>query len=61
MLENWGKVSFDEAIHLFSTFFSANSIYTKNISSFEAMVQVRNYAVNIIRDIEEKKFSMILL
>ena len=61
LLKNWGKVSFDEAIHLFSTFFSANNFYTKNVSSFEAMEQVREYAVKIIADINTKKFSMILL
>ena len=62
LLQNWTNVQYDEALYLLSYFYSANNIFTRsNISNFQAMEKVREYATTIIEKIDEGKFAMILL
>jgi len=56
----WENVEYDEALHLLSTFFSANGYYTKNTNR-SAMIKVREYATSIIQETDTKTFSLILL
>ena len=67
MMYNWQEIEFYDALHLLSYYYSNNDQFESIINiknkqqKFEITQRIRNYAVKIIKSLQEQKLSLILL
>lgn len=62
MLKKWERIGEDDAFHLISNVFCANTKYNKqNAKPVQPMKAIRQYAVNILNDCSDKQLCDYML